>query len=222
MTESAAKPPSQPSEPEVSERAYEQGVERPYDRAYDVDARTTEPVSPSGISSSAVSEIVDQLMAGTPPEAVRTSGIQAVLDQFQALSVDEKLATFYYLYEAMGETVTPADLGAASTELAQSFFAEFDALPEGESQLEAQRAIAQSDDTALSREYGKQTENNKLAIWYLIAVRMGRDVIGMPADYRLSNDAQSCLEAVKQLGFEQQITFLREIARCMGRDPITT
>lgn len=137
-----------------------------------------------------------------------------------ALEVDVKLAILYCLYGAMGKSVTPAAPGAADAELLQGFFDEFDALPYGEAQLDAMRALVRGDDNDLSRAYGIYSENNRLAIWYFLAVRMGIDVIAMPQDYMLSEEGKSSLETVKQLDFEQQITFLRDVASSMGKETI--
>jgi hypothetical protein len=120
----------------------------------------------------------------------------------------------------MGSSVTPAAPGAADLELLKGFFDEFNALPFGDAQLEAMRAIVRCDDNALCREYGKHTENNKLAIWFILAERMGKDVVDIPEDYKLSDLGQQNLVSIKQLDFEQQITFLRDIAAPMGKDPI--
>ena len=186
---------------------------------------TTEPSSQGqtaggGVSQQEISDIVDQALDSEAPEEARSEAVRQAVEQFNGLDVDTKLAVFYYIYEGMGESVTPAALGAAPIELTQAFLDEFNALPDGEAQLEAQRALVRGDDNTLGREYGKQNENNKLAIWYLIAERMGKDVIGMPEDYKLDDIAQQNLVAVKELDFEQQITFLRDIASPMGHDPI--
>lgn len=174
----------------------------------------------SRISSQEVSDIVDQALDSPSPESARSEGVRTSVEQFNGLDVDQKLAVFYYLYEAMGESVTPAAPGAADLDLLKGFFDEFDALSPGDAQLEAMRALVRSDDNGLSREYGKHSENNKLAIWFLLAERMGKDVIDIPEDYKLSDVGQQNMVAVKQLDFEQQITFLRDIAAPMGIDSI--
>jgi hypothetical protein len=212
---------SQPSQEtsQMVDQAYDRGINHPYDQAYDNSASaTTLPNSGGGISSGAVSDIVDQLMQDTLPENVRSNTVKDLNNQFAALSVDEKLAVFYYIYQGMGDSITPAALGAANVELTSSFFNEFNNLPKGDAQLDAQRALVRGDDTVLGRAYGSQIENNKLAIWYLIAQRMGKDVVGIPDDYQASDSANQALAAVKKLEFEQQITFLRDFANGMGKN----
>lgn len=167
------------------------------------------------------SEIVDQIIEGESAENIRSEGVIEAKREFMILDVDVKLAILYYLYEAMGDSVTPAAPGAASTEIAQIFFDEFDAFPLGDAQLDAMRSLVRGDDNDLGRLYGTFSENNKLVVWYFLAVRMGDDVIGMPQDYTLSEAGKSNLETVKQLDFEQQITFLRDVVSAMGKESIT-
>jgi Orange carotenoid protein, N-terminal len=178
----------------------------------------TQPAA--GVSSEETAEIVSQIVAGVPAEEIRTHGVKEAVDQFNGLEVDAKLAVFYYLYDAMGDSVTPAALGSADLDLTKNFFTEFDALPFGDAQLDAMRALVRCDDTPICRQYGNLVENNKLAVWYILAERMGDSVIGMPEDYKLADAGKQSLDAVKQLDFEQQITFLRDIANDMGRNAV--
>ena len=51
---------------------------------------------------------------------ITADATKQVFDTYSALSVDDKLALLYYLYEAMGESVTPAAPQAADQAIAQS------------------------------------------------------------------------------------------------------
>lgn len=165
-------------------------------------------------------EIVTQILDGVSPENVRTEGVKKALSDFKSLNVDVKLAILYYLYTEMGKSVTPAAPGAADVELTNAFFDEFNTLPLGDAQLDAMRSLVRGDDSSLCRTYGTFSENNKLVTWYFLAVHMGNDVIGMPEDYVLSDAGKSSLEAIKLLDFEQQFTFLRDVASAMGKNTI--
>jgi hypothetical protein len=169
----------------------------------------TQPAA--GVSPEETSEMVAQIIAGVPPEEIRSEGVKETVQQFNSLEVDEKLAVLYYLYEAMGTSITPAAIGAADLDFAKTFFDEFNALPFGDAQLDAMRALVRGDDSSLSQRYNSLVDNNKLALWYILAERMGDDVVGMPEDYKLGDIGKKNIDAVKQLDFEQQITFLRDI-----------
>jgi hypothetical protein len=179
----------------------------------------TPPVG-GGVSSEETAEMVAQIVAGVPAEEIRTQGIKDAVKQFSNLEVDEKLAVLYYLYEAMGTSVTPAAIGAADLEFSKSFFNEFDALPLGDAQLDAMRSLVRGEDSSLGQRYSSLVDNNKLALWYILAERMGNDVIGMPEDYKLGDIGKQNTDAVKELDFEQQITFLRDIVDAMGTNSI--
>ncbi len=179
----------------------------------------TRPVG-GGVTSEETSEMVAQIVAGVPAEEIRTQGIKDAVGQFNGLEVDEKLAVFYYLYEAMGTSVTPAATGAADLEFANGFLDEFDALPLGDAQLDVMRSLVRGDGSSLGQRYSSLVNNNKLALWYILAERMGNDVIGMPEDYKLSDIGKQNVDAVKGLDFEQQITFLRDIVDTMGKNTI--
>lgn len=170
------------------------------------------------VSGERISEIVDKTLAGEAPGSVRTEGARQAIDQFKGLDVDTKLAILYYLYAEMGKSVTPAAPEAANASRIQSFFSQFDGLSSGDVQLEAMRALVRCDDSQLSRDYGNYTENDKLYTWFLLAERMGKDVIDVPQDYQLIDAGKQNLEAIKGLDFEQQITFLRDVTYSMGKE----
>jgi len=214
-----------------------QEVDRAYDQAQDLNRPTgaapgqvqmgESPVAQGsqaekgpGVSSQEVSDLVDQVLAGGSPETARSEGVRQAIDMFNRLDVDTKLALLYYMYKEMGKSVTPAAPGAADLELLRGFFDQFNALPFGDAQLEAQRALVRCDDSALCREYGKLSDNNKVVIWFILAERMGKDVIDVPADYQFPEAGQRNLDMIKGLDYEQQITFLRDVCRPMGKDPI--
>jgi hypothetical protein len=175
----------------------------------------TQPAA--GVSSEDTADMVAQIIAGVPSEEIRSEDIKNAVKQFNSLEVDEKLAVLYYLYQAMGTSITPAATGAADLEFAKNFFDEFDALPFGDAQLDAMRSMVRGDDNSLGQRYGSLVNNNKLALWYILAKRMGDDVIGMPEDYKLGDVGKQNIDAVKGLDFEHQITFLRDIVDATGK-----
>jgi hypothetical protein len=174
----------------------------------------------AGVSSEDTAEMVAQIIAGVPPEEIRSQGIKDAVKQFNSLEADDKLAVLYDLYEAMGTSITPAAVGAADLEFAKNFFDEFNALPFGDAQLGAMRSLVRGGDSTLCQRYSSLVENNKLALWYMLAERMGKDVIGMPKDYKLGDIEKQNIDTVKELDFEQQITFLRDIAEAMGKNAV--
>lgn len=140
---------------------------------------------------------------------------QDLFNSYEKLSVDEKLALLYFIYEAMGEEITPAAPTAADPNLAPVLLGDFYSLSEDE-QLAVMRQIAGGEDTEYSRLYGGLGANNQLLVWFAWAQGMGDTVVDMPADYEASQAVNSLLEQLEDLEFQDQISTLREIATHMG------
>ncbi|NDJ15775.1 orange carotenoid protein N-terminal domain-containing protein [Myxacorys almedinensis] len=141
------------------------------------------------------------------------------VETYEKLGTDNKLALLYYVYEKMGDSVTPADPTAAEPELSPVLMDSFYNLSHTD-QLNAMRDIVNCADTEYSRAYGALKENNQLLVWFDWAERMGDTVVGMPSDYNVPESVNTSLGQIEALEFEQQITLLREIARGMGHTDV--
>lgn len=138
---------------------------------------------------------------------------------FRKLSVDDQLALLWYIYENMGDSVTPAAPGSASSEIAERLFEQVKQKSHSE-QLEIMRNLAAQRDSLISREYGSLGRDTKLAFWYLLSVGMDEGtIIPMPSDYNMAQPGHELLEALKNTDFEEQITFLRNAVLPMGTEP---
>ncbi|MBZ8179871.1 orange carotenoid protein N-terminal domain-containing protein [Oscillatoria salina] len=140
---------------------------------------------------------------------------QKVIDAFNKLGTDDKLALLYYAYEEMGEQITPAAPSAAEPELAPKLLGDYLELSDDE-QLQIMRDIAEKKDTEWSRLYGGLKANNQLVVWYSWAQEMGNKVVDFPQDYKANSATNKALENIEKLEFEQQISFLRQVASEMG------
>ena len=143
------------------------------------------------------------------------------VEQFTALGTDQKLALLWFVYEAMGDSITPAAPSAstAATPIAEGLFGQVKAMSH-EEQLQVQRDLIEQKNSLISREYGALSETTKLLFWYLLAEGMTQEtIIPMPDNYQLSEEASAVLETIKGLDFQEQITLLREMVAPMGVDP---
>lgn len=138
-----------------------------------------------------------------------------VVEGFNALETDAKLAWFYFVYEKMGKSITPAAPDAAEPELAPMLLGDYFQLSP-EQQLNIMRDIVEGKDTEYSRAYGAIKENNQLLVWYAWAVAMGDTVVGMPDNYKSTDAINNLLSQTEQLDFEGQISVFRTIAGEMG------
>lgn len=140
---------------------------------------------------------------------------QTIVRAIDGLSTDEKLALLYFVYEKMGDSITPAAPIAAEPELAPVLLDDFYQLSDDQ-QLNIMRAIVNRDDTPYSRAYGALTANNQLVVWYAWAVGMGDTIVDIPEGYQATEAANNVLGQLENLDFENQISVLRAVANNMG------
>ncbi|MBW4513266.1 MAG: orange carotenoid protein [Scytonematopsis contorta HA4267-MV1] len=140
--------------------------------------------------------------------------VTKVLDGFDNLSVDGKLAALYFVYEKMGDSITPAAPNAADPELAPLLLGDFMELSD-DKQLEVMRDIVNCRESEYSTAYGSLTANNQLLVWFIWATEMGKKVVDMPNDSAIPS-VNGVVEDMEKLSFDEQISMLREIAEGMG------
>lgn len=151
----------------------------------------------------------------TGSSSARSEDSKKVVQAINALNTDDKLAWFYYVYQKMGDSITPAAPTTANPEVAPRLLGEFYELSNDE-QLAVMRAIVNREDTDLSRAYGGLTMNNQLVVWYAWAKGMGDTVVDIPQGYQANQAINDTLSQVEGLDFEEQISVLREIVSDMG------
>ena len=140
---------------------------------------------------------------------------QKVVEAFEALNTDDKLAWFYYVYEKMGDSITPAAPTATDPELAPKLLGEFFDLDD-DRQLAIMREIVNRENTEYSHAYGALKENNQLMVWYAWAQSMGNTVVDVPSDYQANNPVNDLMSQIEGLDFEGQISMFRTIVSNMG------
>jgi hypothetical protein len=144
---------------------------------------------------------------------------QKVVQAFEALDTDAKLAWFYLVYKKMGDSITPAAPAATEPELAPQLMGDFYELS-NEQQLAIMRQIVNREDTEYSRAYGAVKENNQLMVWYAWAQAMGDTVVGMPQNYQATAAINDLISQIEGLEFEDQISIFRTIASNMGHTDV--
>lgn len=144
-----------------------------------------------------------------------TNETQKVVEAFNALDTDAKLGWLYFVYEKMGDSITPAAPAAAEPNLAPILLGDYLELSDDE-QLAIMRQIVNREATDYSRAYGALKENNQLLVWYAWAVAMGDKVVDIPEDYETTDRIDNLLSQLEELEFEGQMSVLRTIAGNMG------
>ncbi|WP_293132749.1 orange carotenoid protein N-terminal domain-containing protein [Microcoleus sp. bin38.metabat.b11b12b14.051] len=140
---------------------------------------------------------------------------QNMVEKINGLGTDEKLALLYFIYEKMGDSITPAAPAAAEPELAPMLLNDFYNLSHDQ-QLNIMRGIVNRNDTPYSHAYGALTANNQLVVWYAWAVGMGERIVDIPEGYEATEAVNGILGQIEALDFEQQISVLRDVANNMG------
>ncbi|MEH1863752.1 MAG: orange carotenoid protein N-terminal domain-containing protein [Nostoc sp.] len=140
---------------------------------------------------------------------------QKLVDTFNNLDTDAKLAWFYLVYKKMGDSITPAVPAAAEPELSPLLLGDFFELSDDQ-QLDIMRDIVNRKDTEYSRAYGAIKENNQLLVWYAWAVAMGNQVVDLPGSYEPSKAINDLVSQIEKLDFDEQISVFRTIAGEVG------
>jgi hypothetical protein len=142
-----------------------------------------------------------------------------IVQAFDNLETDEKLALLYFVYKEMGKSITQAAPAATDPELAPKLLGDYFELSDDQ-QLAIMREIVNKADTENSRAYGALKENNQLMVWFAWAQGMGDTVVDLPNGYELSQAGGNALNQLKGLDFEGQISMLRTIASEMGHTDV--
>ncbi len=146
--------------------------------------------------------------------------IRESVQSWQNLDVDQQLALFWFIYEEVGNSITPAAPNAStvSPEIAEGLFNQVKELTH-EEQLQIQRDLINKVDTQISREYGSLSDTTKLLFWYRLAQGMENStIIPMPDDYQLSSEAQTLFNNIKALPFDKQLNLFRDYVSPMGAE----
>ena len=151
--------------------------------------------------------------------ATPDQNLSRAYSSYNNLSTDDKLAFLWYVYKKMGTSVTPAAPGAAADEIAKGLYSQVKELSH-EEQLNVQRAIIESKDSVISREYGSLSANTKLYFWYRLAQGMDEGtIVPVPDSYEPSGAVTQAVSQIELMDFEQQITFLRNAVVDAGAEP---
>jgi Orange carotenoid protein, N-terminal/Nuclear transport factor 2 (NTF2) domain len=144
---------------------------------------------------------------GIFPNTLTADVVPATIARFKQLSAEDQLAWTWFAYLEMGMQFAEATMN----QVKQMTFQE---------QTQVMCDLANNADTPICRIYATWSANIKLGFWYQLGVWMDEGTVApIPQGYKLSANASSVLEAVKNLDPGQQITVLRSSVVDMGFDP---
>ena len=152
---------------------------------------------------------------GSKPTQALSDQSQKVVQAFESLDTDAKLAWFYIVYKKMGDSITPAAPAGSDPQLAPILLGDYYELSD-DRQLAIMRQLVNREDSDYSRAYGALKENNQLMVWYAWAQGMGNTVVGMPEDYQATQAINDLVSQIEGLDFDEQMSMFRTIVSNMG------
>jgi hypothetical protein len=153
---------------------------------------------------------------GIFPGTLSADAVPATIARFSQLNAEDQLALIWFAYLEMGKTITIAAPGAANMIFAETTMNQIRQMSSAE-QTQVMCDLANRADTEICRAYGSWSANIKLGFWYQLGEWMEQGTVApIPPGYRLSANASSVLEAIKNLESGQQITVLRNAVVDMG------
>lgn len=152
------------------------------------------------------------------PNTLSADAVPATIARFNQLSAEDQLALIWFAYLEMGSAITIAAPGAASMQFAEPTLEDIKKMP-FQQQSQVMCDLANRADTPVCRTYASWSPNIKLGFWYRLGQWMEEgSVAPIPEGYKLSANAASVLQAIRNLDPGQQITVLRNSVVDMGFD----
>jgi hypothetical protein len=155
------------------------------------------------------------------------------LSAFQKLDIDDRLAVLASVYKQIANSIPTDAANALPTEQAAGLVTQIQKLS-SEEQLNALRDILPAEKTDQNEvmldphpskamvelaqggtaiptgDYGKMNAEAKIAFWYLLAQRLGTSIIGIPTDYRPTEQAVTVLNMLQSMNTDELVAFLQK------------
>lgn len=161
---------------------------------------------------------------------IDTQKFSSLVTSFKQLPVDDQIATMGYVYQEIGGSLLSPDMASKKveevvkhvTEMREGSQIEFlqDILSDTDQDevvldIHPSKAMAQliPGDGVESpiAEYESLNPNERLAVWYNLASKMGDGMAVLPSDYSPSSEAQELLTSLKSYETEEKLQFLSQI-----------
>jgi hypothetical protein len=166
--------------------------------------------------------------------ATNIGPISQAVSAFHRLHTDDKLATLGLIYTDIADSIPANVIDSLPTDRATDLVRQIQQLSD-EEQLFALRdllaterknqdqvvldphpskatvELAQGGRTIPIREYNALNTEAKLAFWYLVADRIGSTIIGIPEDYRPSEQVTSVFNSLESLSTNDLLSFLQQV-----------
>ncbi|BAZ20422.1 orange carotenoid protein [Kalymmatonema gypsitolerans NIES-4073] len=153
------------------------------------------------------------------PDTQVADAVPATVESFNQLSAEDQLALLWFAYTEMGVTITPAAMQVVNMVFAEKTLTQIKQMPDLE-QTQVMCDLVNHTDTDICRTYSSFGTNVKLGFWYQLSEWMKEGIVApIPEGYKLSANASSVLQAIRQLEGGQQLAVLQDIVINMGYAP---
>ncbi|MEL6901924.1 MAG: orange carotenoid protein N-terminal domain-containing protein [Cyanobacteria bacterium J06606_4] len=144
------------------------------------------------------------------PEAANyQTDFEQFKSQFDNLDVDQKLATLWYVYDGLSEGVIENPDDNKESDSSSDLYNQLAEKSEDE-QLQFMRETLSGENNDFSDAYSELSNTTKIALWYRLGQGMANgSVVNVPDDYKLSDEAQTLVDQVNAIDFEQRYIFMR-------------
>lgn len=162
--------------------------------------------------------------------STNVNDLKPLAKQFTSLDIDDQLALMALIYKEVADSIPADGLPTKSSDVQdivgnvqkmsseEQINALRDLLPanktdRNETTLDPNPAKAlpellQGKTEVPTGEYGKLNSESKLAVWYLLAQKLGSGIVAIPSDYSPSAEAMQVFNSLKSMGKEQMATFV--------------
>lgn len=132
---------------------------------------------------------------------------RSALEVFQRFDVDTQLALLWYGYLDLKDQLKPNPPESVEVP-GRAVYDQIEAMSP-EAQLQIQRDLLKGEASEVSSAYNALSRHAKLEVWLMLAQGMeSGQIIQVPSGYELPAETNQFTEQIKQLDFEQRISFM--------------
>lgn len=142
--------------------------------------------------------------------ANKTNFLSELKQKFDGFDTDKKLAILWYVYEGIGDARLEEPDENKEPDTSVDLYNKLKDKSNDE-QLQFMRDVLSGNSNDATNEYQSLNNTTKVALWYRLGEGMaGDNVVPVPADYDLSDEAKALVEKVNDIDFDQRYIFMRD------------
>lgn len=130
--------------------------------------------------------------------------------QFSDLSTDDQLAVLWKVYQGLGETTIENPDDNKESDNSSDLYNQLKDKSQDD-QLQFMRDVIDGNSNDHTNAYQALSNTTKVALWYRLGQGMSEgNVVQVPSDYKLSDEAQQVANTIGAINFDQQYIIMRD------------